>query len=61
MIFVGLVAAIIGKQAIRQTVRLAVFNHTVAASSVIFAADFRTYTLFNARALHHSFPRLYNF
>ena len=58
MIFVELIAAVIGKQAIRQAVRLAVFDHTVTAFSVIFAAQFRTYTLFHARALHRFLPRL---
>ena len=58
MIFVGLIAAVIGKQTIRQTVRLAVFDHAVTAFSVIFTAQFRTYTLFHARALHLFLPRL---
>ena len=52
MIFIRLVAAVIGEKTVRQTVRRAVLDDAVTTPAVIYTARFRTHTLFYFLALH---------
>lgn len=55
MVFVGLVPAVVGEQAVGQAVGQTVFCNAVTAHSVVGASRFRAHTFGDVRALHSLF------
>ena len=60
MVFVGLVSAVVGEQAIGQAVGQAVLRNAVAAHSVVGAAYFGAHTFGDVRTLHSLFLRSFS-